>query len=148
MIVEVDIPEDQKVLLADGRERPSIGCDDSEKVVYEQPKFHVKVTRRYKYGNLEAVEGELGVLHAPLPETLLPRCMADDTLLAHVAAAKYGDHLPAYRLEQIFKRSDSTLIKAATGKTALNLSLLLNCFTTWKPRSKIRMANTKAMMRY
>ena len=105
VIVEVDIPEEQKVL-ADGRERPRIGYDDSEKLVYEPPKFHVKVTRRYKYGNPEAVEEEPGVLQAPLPETLLPRCMADDTLLAHVAVAKYGDHLPAYRLEQIFKRSD------------------------------------------
>jgi hypothetical protein len=65
----------------------------------------VKVTRRYKYGNPDAGEGEPGVLQAPLGETLVPRCMADDTLLAHVAVSKYGDHLPAYRLEQILKRS-------------------------------------------
>jgi hypothetical protein len=67
--------------------------------------------RRYKYGspsNSEVEEGA-GVIQAPLPETLLPRCLADDTLLAHVAVSKYGDHLPAYRLEQIFKRSEISI---------------------------------------
>lgn len=103
VIVEVDIPEEQKIL-ADGRELQRIGYDDSEKLVFEASRFHVKVTRRYKYGN--PVDGEEpGVIQAPLPETLLPRCLADDTLLAHVAISKYGDHLPTYRLEQIFKRS-------------------------------------------
>ena len=104
VIEEIDIPEEQKIL-ADGRELPRIGYDDSEKLVYEPSRFHVKVTRRYKYGNLEGIEGP-GVIQAPLPETLIPRCLADDTLLAHVAVSKYGDHLPAYRLEHIFKRSN------------------------------------------
>ena len=103
VVVEVDISEEQKIL-PDGRERPRIGYDDSEKLVYVPGRFHVKVTRRYKYGNPADCEGP-GVIQVPLPETLIPRCLADDTLLAHVAVSKYGDHLPAYRLEQIFKRS-------------------------------------------
>ena len=85
VIVEVDIPEDQKIL-PDGRERPRIGYDDSEKLVYEPGRFHVKVTRRYKYCNPPGIE-EPGVLQAPLTETLIPRCLADDTLLAHVAVS-------------------------------------------------------------
>ena len=104
VIVEIDIPEEQKIL-PDGNERQRIGYDDSEKLVYEPGRFHVKVTRRYKYVNPAYVDAP-GVLQAPLPETLIPRCLADDTLLAHVAVSKYGDHLPAYRLEQIFKRSE------------------------------------------
>jgi len=102
--VDIDIPEEQKIL-PDGRERQLIGYDESQKLVYEPSQLYVKVTRRYKYSN-PTNDGEPGVLQAPLPETLLPRCLADDTLLAHVAVSKYGDHLPAYRLEQIFKRSD------------------------------------------
>ena len=92
VIVEVDIPEGQKIL-PDGRERPCIGYDDSEKLVYEPGRFHVKVTRRYKYGNPPGIEAP-GVLQAPVADTLIPRCLADDTLLAHVAVSKYGDHLP------------------------------------------------------
>jgi len=103
VIEEIDIPDDQKVL-PDGRKLSRIGYDDSKKLAYDPGRYYVKVTRRYKYGN--PVEGdEPGVIQAALPETLLPRCLADDTLLAHVAVSKYGDHLPAYRLEQIFKRS-------------------------------------------
>jgi transposase len=103
VIVEVDIPEEQKIL-SDGRERQRIGYDDSRKLAYEPGRFYVKITRRYKYDNPPGSEGS-GVLQAPLPEALIPRCLADETLLAHVAVSKYGDHLPAYRLEQIFKRS-------------------------------------------
>ena len=124
VIEEVDIPEEQKVL-ADGRELPRIGYDDSEKLVYEPARFHVKVTRRYKYGNPAASDGGTGVLQAPLSETLLPRCMADDTLLAHVAVSKYGDHVPAYRLEQIFKRSGINITRQTScgWMTALGLAL-------------------------
>jgi len=109
VIVEIDIPEEQKIL-PDGRERQRIGYDDSEKLVFEPARYHVKVLRRYKYVNPTDGE-EPGILMAPLPETLIPRCLADDTLLAHVAVSKYGDHLPAYRLEQIFKRSDIHLTR-------------------------------------
>ena len=102
-IVEIDIPEEQKIL-ADGRERPCIGYDESEKLAWEAPRFYVKVIRRLKYGSLVGAEDK-GVVEAPVPDVLLPKCLADDTLLAHVAVSKYGDHLPAYRLENIFKRS-------------------------------------------
>ena len=104
VIVEIDIPEEDKVL-PDGRKRQRIGYEDSEKLVYEPGRFHVDVLRRYRYGSPSNSETEESVIQAPLPETLIPRCMADDTLLAHVAISKYGDHLPVYRLEQIFKRS-------------------------------------------
>jgi transposase len=69
-------------------ERPLIGYDDSEKLVYEPGRFYVKVTRRFKYGTPSNCGQEPGVVQAPMPETLLPRCLADDTLLAHIALIK------------------------------------------------------------
>jgi transposase len=38
---------------------------------------------------------------APLPQ-LIPKSMSSPSLLAHIAVAKYHDHLPLYRQEQIF----------------------------------------------
>jgi transposase len=35
---------------------------------------------------------------------LLERCMADASLLTHVAVSKYADHIPLHRLEVIFRR--------------------------------------------
>ena len=106
-VVEIDIPEDQKIL-PDGRMRPCIGFEESEKLAFTPPRFYVKVIRRRKYGSPVGAE-ENGVVVAPVPESLVPRCMADDSLLAHVAVSKFADHLPAYRMEGMFKRSGITI---------------------------------------
>jgi transposase len=103
-VIEIDIPADQKIL-PDGRMRPCIGFEESEKLACTPQRFFVKVMRRLKYGSPVGAE-EFGVVEAPAPDSLVPRCLADESLLAHVAVSKFGDHLPAYRLEGIFKRSD------------------------------------------
>lgn len=105
----VDVAEEAKVL-PDGTPRPCIGHEDSERLAYTPGKFYVRVLRRPKYGSPAGAE-ENGVIVAPLPDRLVPRCMADETLLAHVIVSKYADHLPAYRLEQIFKRSGIDLTR-------------------------------------
>lgn len=99
----VDVAEEAKVL-PDGTARPCIGHEDSERLAYSPSRFFVKVIRRPKYGSPVGAE-EHGVIVAPAPERLAPRCLADETLLAHVIVSKYVDHLPAYRLALIFKRS-------------------------------------------
>lgn len=100
----VDVPAEQKVL-PDGTDRPVIGHEDAERLAYTPAEFFVKVTRRPKYGSPAGAE-ENGVVIAPVPERLIPRCLADETLLAHVIVSKYADHLPLYRLESVFQRSD------------------------------------------
>src|SRR5262249_56090413 len=47
-------------------------------------------------------EGEGAAVIGPLPECLLERGLVAPGLLAHVLVAKYCDHLPLYRQEQIF----------------------------------------------
>ncbi|HWH68477.1 MAG TPA: IS66 family transposase, partial [Candidatus Sulfotelmatobacter sp.] len=47
---------------------------------------------------------EQAPLTAPLPPTLQERCIATPALLAQVIVAKYCDHLPLYRQEQILAR--------------------------------------------
>ena len=126
-VVEIDIPEEQKTL-SDGRMRPFIGFEESEKLACTPQRFFVKVTRRFKYGSPVGSE-ENGVIEAPVPESLLPRCLADESLLAHVAVSKYGDHLPAYRLEGIFKRSGIILSRQTIcdwmQELGINLELLV-----------------------
>ncbi len=99
----VDVAESER-LLPDGTPRPCIGHEDSERLSYTPGRYFVRVVRRPKYGSPSGAE-ENGVVIAPAPERLVPRCLADETLLAHVAVSKFCDHLPAYRQEQIFKRA-------------------------------------------
>ena len=109
-VVEVvDVPEEEKTL-PDGTPRPLIGHEDAERVAYEPPKIYVKVTRRLKYGSPAGAE-ENGVVTAPVPDTLVPRCLADESLLAHLAVSKYADHLPLNRMEGVLRRSGVTLTR-------------------------------------
>jgi len=49
---------------------------------------------------------------AALPHEGVPRCLAAPGLLAHVIVSKFGDHLPLYRLEQIFSRQGVPLSRS------------------------------------
>jgi transposase len=44
------------------------------------------------------------LITAPLPPRVIPKCLADPGLLAHVIVNKFVDHLPLYRQEQRFWR--------------------------------------------
>ena len=102
-IIEVDVTESEKTL-PDGTPRPLIGHEDTERIGYEPGRIFVKVTRRLKYGSPMGQE-ENGVTIAPVPMSIVERCLADESLLAHLVVSKYVDHLPLNRLENILARS-------------------------------------------
>ena len=105
----IDIPESEKTL-PDGTLRPLIGHEDAERVAYTPGRIYVKVTRRPKYGSPVGAE-ENGVVIAPVPETLIPKCMADESLLAHLVVSKFADHLPLNRMESVLARSGIDLTR-------------------------------------
>ena len=45
------------------------------------------------------------MVQAPMPELPIPRGMVDASFLAHIAVAKFCDHLPLYRQAEIYARS-------------------------------------------
>jgi transposase len=108
----IDVPEAEKVL-PDGTPRPPMGHEDTERVAYTPGRVFVKVTRRLKYGSPLGAE-ENGVVIAPTPERLLPRCLADESMVAHFAVSKFADHLPLHRLEAILRRSQVNLPRQTT----------------------------------
>ena len=105
----IDVPEAEKVL-PDGAPRPLMGHDDTERVAYTPGRIYVKVMRRLKYGSPVGAE-ENGVVIAPMPERLVPRCLADESLLAHLTVSKFADHLPLYRMETVLARSGIDLTR-------------------------------------
>ena len=107
--VVVDVSEDEKTL-PDGTQRPVIGHEDAERVAYTPGRIYVKVTRRPKYGSPVGAE-ENGVVIAPVPETLIPKCLADESLLAHLVVSKFADHLPLNRMESVLSRSGIELTR-------------------------------------
>jgi transposase len=78
-----------------------IGEEISEQLDYEPARFLRRRLIRRKYvrrGGVDAVP-----VIAPLPERLQERCLAAPGLLAQILIAKYCDHLPLYRQEQIYR---------------------------------------------
>ncbi len=108
-IVIVDVSESEK-MLPDGTLRPVIGHEDAERVAYTPGRIYVKVTRRPKYGSPVGAE-ENGVVIAPVPEALIPKCLADESLLAHLVVSKFADHLPLNRMESVLSRSGIELTR-------------------------------------
>jgi transposase len=79
-----------------------IGQEVSEQLDYEPGRFLRRRLVRRKYVRRD--EPDRAPRVAPLPPTLQERCIATPALLAHILVAKYCDHLPLYRQEQIFAR--------------------------------------------
>ena len=78
-----------------------IGEDVSEELEYEPASFYVVDHVRIKYACRTC---DQGIVRTPMPERPIERGRPGPGLLAHIAVAKYADHLPLYRLEGIFER--------------------------------------------
>ena len=98
----IDIPEDQKIDAETGIPLVQIGVDITHKLAHEPGSYYVKEIIRPKYAHPK--KEEAGIVQAALPESLLSKCRADDSLLAEIATRKFGDHLPLYRIAEIMGR--------------------------------------------
>jgi transposase len=98
----LDIPEKEKKCSKTGKWLVRIGEEVSSKLAYKPGNYFIKQLIRPKYAF--PGESEKGILVAELPESLLTRCQADESLLADILVKKFGDHLPLYRQSEIFTR--------------------------------------------
>jgi transposase len=100
-VVEHDISEGDKNCIEDGTTLRPMGYDTKLELKYTRAKFEVVEHRYPKYG-CDSCKGA-PVRQPPAP-TLIPQGYASSSLLAHIAVAKFCDHLPLYRQEQIYSR--------------------------------------------
>jgi transposase len=100
--VTIDIPEEQKVCQETGQTLVRIGEEVSHKLAHEPGSYHIKEIIRPKYAHPK--KEEMGIITVELPDALLPKCRADESLLAHIITMKFSDHLPLYRISEIMQR--------------------------------------------
>lgn len=105
-----DLPREQVVLDVDaehkhcsGCDQPKarIGCDSTEALDYNPASFLIREYLRPKYACPRCQDG---VEQEDLPIRPIEKGRPEPGLLAQVITAKYADHLPLYRQEQIFSR--------------------------------------------
>lgn len=82
-------------------EKVQIGEDHTQAMDYRPAAFFVREYIRPKFACPQCQDG---VTQAPLPMRPIEKGRPEPGVLAHVITSKYGDHLPLYRLEQIFAR--------------------------------------------
>ena len=113
-----------------------IGEDRTERLDIVPAQLRVIVTVRPKYACRACEEG---VTQAPAPAHLIEGALPTEALLAHVLVSKHADHLPLYRLSQIFARSGIELHRSTlagwVGKAAFHLRPVVDCLAAELKRS-------------
>jgi len=117
----IDVSEEQKICPETGDPLVKIGEEVSSKLAHKPGSFYIKQIIRPKYGLPEGA----GIACAELPDTLLPRCLADESLLAEILTNKFADHLPLYRTEEILRRHGIQVSRQLLSQWVIRASLAL-----------------------
>src|SRR5271168_1374820 len=107
-----------------------IGEEISRRLDYQPGKFFWQETVRPKYVRLS--QRQLPPVIAPAPAQVADHSLAAPGLLAQILVAKYCDHLPFYRQEQIFRQRHGVFISRQqmvqwTAQTVRLLSAISRC---------------------
>jgi transposase len=100
--VVLDIPNAEKVCKETGIPLVHIGNETTHKLAHEPGSYYIKEIIRPKYAHPQKPED--GVLTAELPDSLIHKCRADESLLAEVVVQKFADHMPLYRIAESMGR--------------------------------------------
>ncbi len=100
--IEHDLSESEKLCPGCGQMRERIGSETSEQLDYIPAQLKVIEHLRWKYACRGCQEHVATAAPAAKP---IDRGLPGPGLLAQVAVGKFSDHLPLYRLEDIFARA-------------------------------------------
>lgn len=119
----IDLPEEEKICHETGEALVKIGEEVTSKLAHKPGSYYIKQIIRPKYALPE--RSEEGVFTASLPEALLNRCQADESLLADILVKKFGDHLPLYRQSEIMAREGIHISRQTLCQWAIRSSTAL-----------------------
>ncbi len=102
--------------------RPRIGCETSEQLEFVPAVLKVIEHVRWKYACCTCQEH---VAVAPPPSKPIEKGLPGPGLLSAIVVGKYADHLPLYRLEDVFARHGVELSRSTLCRWALQTADLL-----------------------
>jgi len=120
VVVELDVPEEDRVCPETGEPMVIAGYEESEKLEYRPGRLFVNLYRRPKYVSPDRINGnKVGVITAPMPDYPIEKCRADMGLIAYAIVSKFADHLPFYRQDGIFEREGVRIARSTLDGWAL-----------------------------
>ncbi len=126
----IELTETERMCHQDGKPMRKIGEEKSEKLHVDPINVWVEEIIRYKYA-CEICEGtgsedEGGAVRiAPVPVQLFPKSIATPSLIAYIAASKFCDSLPFYRLSRMMERMGISIPRQTMARWMVELSELL-----------------------
>jgi len=117
----IDLPEEEKVCPKTGRPLIKIGEEISHKLAHKPGSYYIKKIIRPKYA---LPEGE-GVLTASMPNSIIPKCRLDESMLADILTKKYAEHLPLYRIQEIINRENIFISKQLLSSYVVRIGMNL-----------------------
>ncbi len=99
--IVIEPEPEEKVCAECSQNKDKIGEEVTEKLEYFPASFYVKRYVRPKYGCKTC---DNTIVIGALPPMVIDKGVPGESVLAHIIASKYADHLPLNRLEGIFKR--------------------------------------------
>jgi len=107
--IVIDVSDTQKICPDCGGELCECGEETSRRLC-RRTEYFIKETKRIKRAC--KLHPEAGVAIADMPESYIPKGIADEAVIAHVVTDKYLDHLPLDRQERRFARQDILIGKS------------------------------------
>ena len=131
--VVIDLSDAEKICKETGLPLKKIGEEISHKLAHRPGSFFLKRIVRPKYAHPK--QEEKGITIAPMPDSLLPKCQADDSLLAEIATRKFVDHLPLYRIAENLARDGIIISRRLLSQWVVSAGLALRpLYDTMKER--------------
>jgi transposase len=119
----LDLPAEEKVCKETGEPLVRIGEEVSYRLAHRPGSYYLKEIIRPKYAHPK--KEELGVLTALLPDSIIPKCRADESLLAEIAVKKFGDHQPLYRIAEQLGRERIMISRRLLSQWIVRLGMAL-----------------------
>lgn len=98
----IAVSEEEKICSCCGSQKNHIGDDITEELEYKPAVFFVNQYIKPKYACPKCPEQ--GVTMGAMPKRPIEKGVAGAGLLSYILVSKYVDHLPLYRLQQMFMR--------------------------------------------
>ena len=119
----LDVPESEKICPDTGKALVKIGEEKSYRLAHQPGSYYLKEIIRPKYAH--PIQKDQGIKIADLPDSIISKCRADESLLAEIAVQKFGDHLPLYRMTQIMERSQIQISRKLLSQWMVKVGLAL-----------------------
>lgn len=119
----LDLSEEKKICSITGKALIKIGEDVVQRLAHRPGSYYIKQVIRIKYASPCKDEGT--IISADLPESLLTRCKADESLLADILVKKFADHLPLYRQAEILSREGINVSRQLLSQWVVKCGLAL-----------------------